>query len=136
LRSWTRLAPAIDRAEARGEEVAPETVTGRVGMKHGKSFLAFLAHRHEVPSFAEIVADPKNTSCPTTKQLGACFFVTGMICHHVTGANFKQVSEYLKRLPAEIDAAAVGMMKPEKRKEILMSQSGQAWLQRVQHIIA
>jgi hypothetical protein len=136
LRSWSMLARACDRADARNQIVADEIAIGTVGAVQGRSFLAFCQHRAEVPTFAEIVADPVHARCPTTKNLGACFFVVGMLCHHMTGANFAACSKYLARLPAEIDAAAVGMMRHDTRADVLMSRAGQDWLVRIQHLLA
>lgn len=137
LRAWERLGSACDRYDARGEKVPRETITGRVGIKHGESFLAFMRHRDEVPSFAEIVSDPEGATCPSPKtHLGACFYVVGMLCHHMTENNFASVSKYLKRLPEEIDAAAVGLLKKETREKILRTRHGQDWLVRVQHLLA
>lgn len=136
LRAWSMLGRALDQADTDGAPIAPETVTGTVGNVEGQSFLAFLKHKDNVPTFAEIVAAPTSARCPTTKDIGACFFVVGMLCHNMTGANFAQCSKYLARLPAEIDAAAVGMMREETRRDVLMSQSGQQWLVRVQHLLS
>lgn len=136
LRSWTNLAESMDRAEARKENIEPETVIGRIGNAAAQSFLAYTKHKDDVPVFEEIVADPTGARCPTAKKLGACFFVVGMLCHKMTGANFAQCSKYLQRLPDEIDAAAVGMMKESVRRDVLMSRAGQAWLCRVQSLLA
>lgn len=136
LRSWSMLARAVDRSEKRGELLAPEIAVGTVGNVKAQAFMAFLKHKEEVPTFAEIVADPTHARCPSVKNLGACFFVVGMLCHNMTGANFAQCSKYLERLPNEIDAAAVGMMKQETRAAVLMTQAGQRWIVRVQHLLA
>lgn len=136
LRSWSMLGRNLDQCEALGQKIDREEITGTIGNVKGAAFQAFLAHRDEVPSFPEIVADPTGARCPTTKNIGACFFVVGMLCHHMSGTNFAQCSKYLKRLPQEIDAAAVGMMSLEKKRDILISRSGQEWLVRVQHILA
>lgn len=136
LRAWEKLGKSCDSYEKRGQDVPRETVTGRVGIVHGESFLAYMRHRDEVPQFAEIVSDPEGARCPTAKQLGACFYVVGMLCYHTSPDNFASVSKYLKRLPEEIDSAAVGLLKKETREKILLTRAGQDWLVRVQHLLA
>ena len=136
LRSGSLLAKACDAAEEAGEELPREIAIGTVGNVQATSFMAFMKHRNDVPTFEEIFSNPENTRLPTTKNIGACFFVVGMLCHNMTSENFAQCSKYLERLPAELDSAAVGMMREETRRDVLMSRSGMQWLVRMQHLLA
>ena len=72
---------------------------GSISLGVATEFLAFLRNFAQLPSMAQILADPKNAKIP--KEPGTLYALTGAIGQHADKANIAKVMEYVNRIPME-----------------------------------
>lgn len=101
-RSICRISPYIDTMST---TMFTEFAMGAIGEGAGAQFIAHLRVVDELPSYAQIVAEPKKTKVP--ERPDAMYATMRMISHNIDGATAMQAFEYLSRMPAEFQASAL-----------------------------
>ena len=100
-RSWTKSAKAIDLPA--GERL--KTIRGWVGDNEAGEFEAFLKIMATAVTMDQIENDPDNARVPPAHEAGQLYAVAGMIGRSLTRKNVGNVIKYVKRLPADYQAA-------------------------------
>ncbi len=92
-------------------------LTGVIGEAGARDMQAFIAYSDQLPSKAEIIADPKNAPVPT--QPGACAVVVYSLISAAEKDNFSKFMEYIKRFSAEWQATfAINIAKNVSKQSI------------------
>jgi hypothetical protein len=84
-----------------------EAVAGLLGEGTAAQFVAFLRVAQQIPSFEDIVKDPKKCKLPESDRPDAQYATMQMISYRCDKDTAKPAFEYLKRLPKEFQAAGL-----------------------------
>lgn len=103
-RTWEMVNRVINK-EANIPDEYLNIFQALLGEGVGTEFDQFLKLQQEIPTMQEIISNP--TGLPVSDKLGTCWAIMGMIIEHINTANFKPVSKYLDRFPAELRVVAM-----------------------------
>jgi hypothetical protein len=84
-----------------------EAAAGLVGEGVGAKFTAFLRVVDELPSYEEIVKDPKGCKIPAKDRPDAQYATMQMIAHRTEGKTAPAAFQYLKRMSQEFQIAGL-----------------------------
>jgi hypothetical protein len=101
-RSLCLLSPYID---AMSMEMFTEFAAGSIGEGSAAKFIAHLRVVDDLPTFAEIIANPLKTKVP--ERSDAAYATMRMVAHNVTQENALPAFQYLARMNPEFQAAAL-----------------------------
>jgi hypothetical protein len=102
-----------------------ECASGLIGTGAAAEFVAFLRVAEELPSFEQIVKDPKGTPIPTRPD--ACYAAMQMVAHRVDVKTAFIAFTYLSRMQKEFQVA--GLRAAFNRvPQLVMSQDFAGWL--------
>lgn len=103
-RSLCRLSPYIDTMPM---DMFTEFAGGCIGEGSGAKFVAHLRVVDELPSYPQIVANPKTAKLPSQERPDAVYAVVRMVAFNVDKDTAMQAFTYLGRLPKEFQATAL-----------------------------
>jgi len=102
-----------------------ECAGGLIGMGAAAEFVAFLRVAEQLPSYEEIIKDPKGTPIPTRPD--ACYAAMQMVAHRVDVKTAFIAFTYLSRMQKEFQVA--GLRAAFNRvPQLVMSQDFAGWL--------
>ena len=84
-----------------------EAAAGYIGEGAAAEFTSFLRVVEQLPTFDEIVADPKGCKLPESDRPDAQFATMQMVAHRVDGSTAAPAFNYLKRMPQEFQVAGL-----------------------------
>ncbi len=123
-RSFVQMSYLIEQLPM---ELFTEAAAGYIGEGAAAEFTAFLRVVEQLPTFDEIVADPKHCKLPESDRPDAQFATMQMIAHRVDGDTAAPAFNYLKRLPQEFQVA--GLKATLKRQpQVLNNKDFAAWV--------
>ncbi|MET0183025.1 MAG: AAA family ATPase [Caulobacterales bacterium] len=99
-RSITEAAPYADAPD----EDRTDLIAGNVGKGFATEFAGFFRTFTELPSIAQILADPNGAKVPTGP--GALFAVSAAIARKATPVNYGAILTYAQRLPKSYEVLA------------------------------
>ena len=82
------------------DDIAREVAAGWIGGGAAAQFFTHLKYGEEIPTIAEIEADPEKAKCPDKRD--AQMVASYMLSHSVTEKNAKQVLKYMHRFNVEM----------------------------------
>ena len=123
-RSICRLSPYIDTMPI---DMFTEFAQGTIGEGSGSKFVAHLRVVDELPSYQEIVANPKKAKVPAADRPDAVYATVHMVAYNVTPETAMAAFTYLGRLPPEFQATALGHA-VKKTPQIVVHPEFAAWL--------
>jgi hypothetical protein len=95
---------------------------GTIGESAARDLLAFVEVADSLPTFDEVIRDPKNCKVPTNAA-ALCIMAYGAV-QKIDRSNISAWFEYLKRTPKELQSVfCVTTSKNEDKKSILMTSS-------------
>lgn len=105
-RSLVKLATLIEPLK---DEMAlfTETAAGLIGEGAAAQFVAFMRVIDQLPTFAEIEADPMKAKLPDPQRPDAQYATMQMVSHHVQPKSAMAAFKYLGRLPKEFQIAGL-----------------------------
>lgn len=103
-RSFVQMTYLIEQLPM---ELFTEAAAGYVGEGAAAEFTSFLRVVEELPTFDEIVADPKGCKLPESDRPDAQFATMQMIAHRVDSDTAAPAFNYLKRMPQEFQVAGL-----------------------------
>lgn len=108
-------------------ELFTEAAMGLIGEGAAAEFTAFLRVVEKLPTFDEIVQDPKKCKLPENDRPDAQYATMQMIAHRVDKDSATPAFTYLQRMPAEFQVAG---LKATLRRcpEVLNSKQFSGWL--------
>ena len=123
-RSFVKMSHLIGELEM---EIFTEAAMGLIGEGTAAQFVAFLRVVEQLPSFDEIVANPKKCRLPESDRPDAQYATMQMIAHRVDDDSASPAFDYLKRMPKEFQVAG---LKATLRRcpAILRSKDFTAWV--------
>ncbi|KKM93567.1 hypothetical protein LCGC14_1207110 [marine sediment metagenome] len=123
-RSFVKMSHMIGKLDM---EMFTEAAAGLVGEGTAAQFVAFLRVVEQLPSFDDIVADPKKCRTPETDRPDAQYATMQMIAHRVDDDTAAPAFTYLKRMPKEFQVAG---LKATLRRcpAVLRSKDFSAWV--------
>jgi len=115
LRSFTGLHDIIvgpgqlaDRTCALNlDDFALDASIATIGEAEATKAFAFFKTHSELPSFAEIEANPAGAKCPGPDRMDVVYQVMGLLDQKVNGRNVDKVFPYVQRMPREFHVAMV-----------------------------
>jgi len=103
-RTW-EFASRLIQDKKRLTRTDKALIAGTVGEGVGREFTAFCEIETQIPTFREVIDDPKGTQLPNEPSV--MFLMTGMIGANLTGDNIGQAIQYINRLPKEYQVIAL-----------------------------
>jgi hypothetical protein len=103
-RSFVQMSYLIEQLPA---DLFTEAAAGYIGEGAAAEFTSFLRVVEQLPTFDEIVADPKGCKLPESDRPDAQFATMQMIAHRVDGGTAAPAFNYLKRMPEEFQVAGL-----------------------------
>jgi hypothetical protein len=123
-RSFVKMSRMVDYLPM---ELFTEAAAGYVGEGCAAEFVSFLRVVEQLPTFDEIVHDPKGCKLPESDRPDAQFATMQMIAHRVRGDTAKPAFDYLKRMPQEFQVA--GLKATLKRQpDVLNNKDFAVWV--------
>jgi len=123
-RSFVQMSYLIEQLPS---DLFTEAAAGYIGEGAAAEFTSFLRVVEQLPTFDEIVADPKGCKLPETDRPDAQFATMQMIAHRVDGGTAAPAFNYLKRMPEEFQVA--GLKATLKRQpQVLNNQDFAKWV--------
>ena len=99
-------------------------IASLVGEGAARDFISYLQHYMDIPSYAEIVANPKTAKMDT--NLGTQWAVMGMVCGNITEDTIDAACTYLQRMPMEMQVCALREVKG-RNPELLGTPEFRKW---------
>ena len=103
-RSFAKMSNIIGTLEM---EMFTEASAGLIGEGVSAQFCAFLRVVEQLPSFDDIINDPKKCRLPETDRPDAQYATMQMIAHRVDDDTATPAFTYLKRMPKEFQVAGL-----------------------------
>lgn len=141
FRSITRASDVITAASPDGWTPAllpglQTVVAGLVGEPYAVELFAFLQVAQELPTPAEVLADPDGCRCPPPERLDAQYAASRMALHFAAPETLEPVARFVQRLRAEFQTAAMHDLierlagrsaSPESRRAVLSAPTLARW---------
>ena len=123
-RSFVKMSHMIGELP---DEMFTEACAGLIGEGTAAQFVAFLRVVEQLPSFDEIIANPKKCRLPEKDRPDAQYATMQMIAHRVDDDSATPAFSYLKRMPKEFQVAG---LKATLRRcpAVLRSKDFSAWV--------
>lgn len=96
-RTW-EFASRLMRANP-SSEVPIELISGAIGVGPAQEFLTYIKNKRELPTLAQIIADPKGTSIP--KQADLVYTLFSSMVREVDHNNMEAIATYVDRADME-----------------------------------
>lgn len=126
-RSLEAAAHIIDRRARMDQETMICALAGTVGVRAALDLQAFITLADQLPSWAEIIKDPKKANLPVDAAARCMLVFTGI--GRVAKDTIDPWMEYLLRLPKEAQALfAMQVVKTEKRTELIKNKAFLKWV--------
>lgn len=123
-RSFVQMTYLIEQLP---QDLFTEAAAGYIGEGAAAEFTSFLRVVEQLPTFDEIVANPKGCKLPESDRPDAQFATMQMIAHRVEGDTAAPAFNYLKRMPQEFQVA--GLKATLKRQpQVLNNQDFAKWV--------
>jgi hypothetical protein len=123
-RSFVQMTYLIEQLP---QDLFTEAAAGYIGEGAAAEFTSFLRVVEQLPTFDEIVANPKGCKLPESDRPDAQFATMQMIAHRVNGDTAAPAFNYLKRMPQEFQVA--GLKATLKRQpQVLNNQDFAKWV--------
>ena len=103
-RSFVQMTYLIEQLPM---DLFTEAASGYIGEGAAAEFTSFLRVVEQLPTFDDIVADPKHCKLPEKDRPDAQFATMQMIAHRVDGDTAAPAFNYLKRMPQEFQVAGL-----------------------------
>lgn len=103
-RSFVQMSYLIEQLPM---DLFTEAAAGYIGEGAAAEFTSFLRVVEQLPTFEEIVADPKGCKLPESNRPDAQFATMQMIAHRADGDTAAPAFNYLKRMPQEFQVAGL-----------------------------
>lgn len=119
-RSGHRASNILKKRHLISRDALIASLCGTIGEASARDLLAYVEVADSLPSWEDVIADPKNAKVPT--QVAAlCIMAYGAV-QKVERSNINAWFEYLKRTPKELQSVfCVTTSKNEDKKNILMT---------------
>ena len=105
-----------------------ETLSGIIGMAATQSLIGHLQFRLELPSYAEIVADPDNT--PVPKKADLLLLMAYELAGYTQIPDLAACIKYVQRLPKDMAVTYVSSLLRRDYKNIINTPAMQGWINR------
>lgn len=115
--------------------VAQEAVAGDVGEGASAQMFAFFKVVDQMPTFEQILKDPKKAKVPTFERLDAAYATMMMCVFNCTPANVDTVWQYAERLPMALQVPAARSLLEKGSGALLNSKALGKWIQEHQALI-
>jgi hypothetical protein len=89
------------------EDLFEDAAKGAVGPVFSVQYIEYLKLFNDLPTVESVVNDPQNAKIPPNK--GAVYAFTVSLANRMTDDNIPQITEYLYRLPAELNVCCMTM---------------------------
>jgi hypothetical protein len=103
-----------------------ETLAGIIGMPATQSLIGHLQFRLELPSYADIVADPDNT--PVPKKADLLLLMTYELAGYTQIPDLAACIKYIQRLPKDMAVTYVSSLLRRDYKNIINTPAMQGWI--------
>jgi hypothetical protein len=103
-----------------------ETLSGIIGMAATQSLIGHLQFRLELPSYAEIVADPDNT--PVPKKADLLLLMAYELAGYTQIPDLAACIKYIQRLPKDMAVTYVSSLLRRDYKNIINTPAMQGWI--------
>ncbi len=103
-----------------------ETLAGIIGMAATQSLIGHLQFRLELPSYAEIVADPMNT--PVPKKADLLLLMAYELAGYTQIPDLAACIQYVQRLPKDMAVTYVSSLLRRDYKNIINTPAMQGWI--------
>lgn len=114
-------------------DLALQMVAGDIGDGASAQLFAHLKVADQLPTFDEIITDPKNAKCP--KELGAAYAGGQMCIHYAEPGNIDKLWQYVERLPTELQVSIAKSLIPRGGGMLLNSKALSAWISKNRTLI-
>ncbi len=108
------------------EPVTASTVSGMIGMPATQSLLSHLQFLLELPSYADVVADPAGCPVPTRGDLQ--MLMAYQLAGYTTVADLAPCIQYIQRLPKDMGVTYISSLLSRDYKGIITQPAMQAWV--------
>ena len=103
-----------------------ETLAGIIGMAATQSLIGHLQFRLELPSYAEIIADPMNT--PVPKKADLLLLMAYELAGYTQIPDLAACIQYVQRLPKDMAVTYVSSLLRRDYKNIINTPAMQGWI--------
>jgi hypothetical protein len=97
-RTWDFVSRLISGNNNLGNDMVA-LLSGTIGEGAAREFIGFTKVFHDLPSIADIVANPNSAKLPASND--SVYAVTGLLSNYAAIGNIKQIIAYASRLPTE-----------------------------------
>lgn len=108
------------------EPASMSTIAGMIGMPATTSLLSHLEFLTQLPSYAEVVADPANTAVPTRADLQ--MLMAYQMAGYTQAADLGPCIQYIQRLPKDMGVTYISSLLRRDYKGIINAPAMQAWI--------
>jgi len=133
-RSGHRASHILKRRHLISRDALLASLCGTIGESAARDLLAYVEVADKLPTWEEIIKDPKGTPVPTNAA-ALCIMAYGAV-QKIDRSNIAAWFEYLKRTPKELQSVFClsGMKDDEKKKLFFTSQSFVDWMRTNQYL--
>ena len=103
-----------------------KVAAGYIGRGAASELLNFFRVESELPTIAEIIADPEGVKVP--KKPDVCFACVQMLAGHVNENNVEQIFTFMQRLPKEFQAATVKAVLASSANKMALTTQFSEWV--------
>lgn len=104
-RTWAFVSDIMDAEPS--PEVEHALYAGAVGAPDAADFVAYLRTARSLPDIDLILTNPKKATVPKATEPAALYAVAGALSSRANKDNFKNIMEYLRRVPVEFAVSCV-----------------------------
>ena|ERR1700761_3816758 len=108
------------------DEYSMDVLAGTIGQAAATSYAAHLAFKLQLPSYADVVADPTGTEVPAKADLQ--MLMAYELSGYVKVADLQPVITYIQRLPKDMSVTFISSLLRRDYKGMVNAPAMQAWI--------
>ena len=110
------------------DDLTTEMLAGTIGMGAAASMMGFLQFRLQLPSYDDVVNDPKGTPVPNKADL--LLLMAYELAGRAKKEHLAECIEYVQRLPKDMAVTFVSALLRRDYKSMIQEPAMQAWINR------
>ena len=108
------------------DDLTTEVLAGTIGMPAAASIVSFLQFRLQLPSYDDVVNDPKGTEVP--KKADLLLLMAYELAGRAKKEHLAQCIEYMQRLPKDMAVTFISALLRRDYKSMIQEPAMQAWI--------
>lgn len=130
-RTWEFVSKLIDGKTDLEDSVMRQILNGTVSSPVTTEFLSYVKYFDKVPSYKEIVTNPKTAKCPDQFEIGLIWATIAMLNNSFQLKDLGKVMTYVDRLPEEYQLIFVKYLATAYPSQILHHEDMVEWVDKI-----